>query len=573
MKNREIARVLNEMADIMEMKEIKWKPRAYRSAARRIENSSQDIEKIYRKGGKKGLEKIPSIGSGLAKHIADYIERGKVKKWERLRKGSAGRLRELINIGGLGPKKVRKLHNKLGVKDIKSLKKAIKSKKIRGMEGFGKKTEENILRSMKQYERSHERMLIGRAWTIAWEVMGYLKENADVKKIDFAGSLRRMKETIGDIDILVVTGSPEKLMDTFAGMPEVSRVLVRGKTKTSVVLKGGIQVDVRAIERKSYGAALQYFTGSKDHNINVRKLALRKGYRLSEYGLFRKKGNKTAGGRKEEDVYGKLGLRWIPPEMRENNGEIEMAEKGKLPRLVEVKEIRGDLQMHTKYSDGYDTISGMAGKAKEMGYDYIAITDHSKSERIAKGMDKRKIKKQWKEFGKLSGSLDVRVLKGAEVDILDDGSLDYGDDVLKELDIVLVAVHSGFRSGKKEMTERILKALDNRYVNVLAHPTGRMLQKREGYQADFDRIFEKCRKRGIALEINCDPERLDLNDRMITLAKKHGVKFSLGTDAHSKGSLENMRFGVGQARRGWLRKKDVINTMTHRQLKRFLEKK
>lgn len=570
MKNRELAKIMTELADIMEMQDIQWKPRAYRQAARKIENMSENIVDIYKKKGVKGLQEIPSIGKSLARHIADYIETGRVEKWDKLRKESTKGLYQLISIEGLGPNKVKELAQKLGIKNLDDLKKAVKQKKIRQLEGFGEKSEENIIQSLKQYEKSRERMLIGRAWTIAWEVIDYLKQNTSIRKIDYAGSLRRMKETVGDIDILVVAKDPEKLMETFAGMPEVARVLVKGRSKTSVILKEGMQIDVRAIDEKSYGAAHQYFTGSKDHNIALRKIAVRKGYKLSEYGLYRKSSNKLVAGKKEKDIYSKLGLQWIPPELRENNGEIEAAIKKKLPNLVELKDIKGDLQMHTTYSDGQDSIREMALQARKLGYGYISITDHSKSERIAHGMDEDRLRKQWKEIESVSEK--IKIFKSAEVDIKKDGSLDYDDNTLKKLDIVLVSVHSGFKSGRKEMTERIIKALDNPYVNILAHPTGRMIQKRQGYDADFERIFRKCSERNVALEINCDPRRLDLNDNMIISAKKAGVKFSLGTDSHNAGSLSNMRFGLGQARRAWLEKKDIINTMSCRKIAKYFRK-
>lgn len=570
MKNRELARELRKIADIMEIQKIQWKPEAYRSASRKIENMDENIGEIYEEEGKKGLQNIPSIGQSLADHIAEYIEKGKVRKWEKTKKQSEKGLPELLKIEGLGPNKVRELSEELNIKNISDLEKAAKQNRISKLEGFGKKTEQNLLRSIDQYRSRHERMLIGEAWKIAEETIGYLRDHAELERIDYAGSLRRMKETIGDIDILAVTEDPEKLMDVFTDMKNVSRVLEQGERKSSVVLSSHVNIDLRIINKRSYGAALLYFTGSKDHNILLRKMAMEKDYKLSEYGLFKGNSGKKIAGEKEADVYKKLGLKWIPPEMRENNGEIEAAGKDQVPELVEAKDIRGDLHMHTSYSDGYDTIRHMAKKAKDRGYEYIAVTDHSLSERIAGGMKVKDIEKQWQEIAEIGDSEGIRILKGAEVDILSDGSLDYEDDILKELDIVLAAVHSRFRSDKKEMTERILKALDNKYVNILAHPTGRMINKREGYHADFDRIFKACASNHVALEINSDPRRLDLNERMITAAKKHRVKFSLGTDAHAAGMLENIRFGLGQARRGWLEKKDLINTAPIRELRKFL---
>ncbi|MFO8082866.1 MAG: DNA polymerase/3'-5' exonuclease PolX [Desulfobacterales bacterium] len=572
MKNREIAKKLNEIADILEFNEVEWKPRAYRSAARKIENMSQEVEDIYKEKGKKGLEEISSVGKRLAEHIADYIEKGEVKRWQELEKKGKKGSYELVKLEGLGPNKARQLYKELDIKTVADLKKAVKNKKIRELEGFGKKSEDNIQKAILQFEKGHERMLIGKAWKIAWELIDYIKENATIKKIDYAGSLRRMKETIGDIDLLAISDNPGKVMEIFVEAPDVKRVIQKGKTKTTVLLDEGIHVDLRVIEQGSYGSALQYFTGSKDHNIAVRNIALDKGYKLSEYGLFRKKNGEKVSGENEEDIYDKIGLIWMPPELRQNRGEIEASKNNDLPKLVELADIKGDLQMHTKYSDGHDTIENMAKKAKELGYDYIAITDHSQSETIAKGLSEKQLRKAWNEIGKIAKKEKIKILKSAEVNVLADGNLDYSDDLLKDMDVVLMSVHSRFKSSKKEMTERLLRALDNKYVNILAHPTGRMIHKREGYDADFEKIFKKCAENEIALEINADPQRLDLNDIMILKAKKHHVKFCINTDAHSSGGLENMRFGVGQARRGWLEKKDVINTYTNEKLLDFFKK-
>ncbi|MBD3314119.1 DNA polymerase/3'-5' exonuclease PolX, partial [Candidatus Woesearchaeota archaeon] len=469
-----------------------------------------------------------------------------------------------------GPKKVKKLYNELKIKDIDDLKKALKKEKIREIEGFGKKTEKSIIQSIKQYEKSQDRMLINRAMETAEDIIKIIKDKAKVKKIDYAGSLRRWKETIGDIDILAVAKDSKKIMEAFTKMKDVDNVMLKGDTKSTVMLKGGIHVDLRVLPESSYGAAMQYFTGSKDHNIALRKIAIKKGYKLSEYGIYSKKSGRKLGGKTESEIYKKVGLKLVPPELRENRGEIEAAKKKKLPSLVELDDIRGDLQMHTSYSDGDNTVKEMADAAAEKGYDYIAITDHSKSERIANGMSERQIKKQWKEIEKAEKKTDIRILRGAEVDILKDGSLDYPDKILKELDIVLGAVHSGFKSSEKETTDRIKKAFENKHLTILAHPTGRMIGKRVGYKVNLDKMYEAAEDNGIILEINADPARLDLNDSHIINAKEYKVKFSLGTDAHSTSGLDNMRYGVGQARRGWLEKKDVINTKTWKQLQKLL---
>ncbi|MGM0440396.1 MAG: DNA polymerase/3'-5' exonuclease PolX [Chlamydiota bacterium] len=572
MKNRELARILDEVADIMEIHQIRWKPRAYRQAARKIQSLGEDIEVIYHQKGQKGLEEISSIGSRLAEHIADYLDKGKVEKWEQLRGENKKGLHKLLKIRGLGPKKVKVIADELDITDIRSLKKAIKDKRLRKIEGFGAKTEKKLWESIKHYQKSHERMLLSQAWQIAREVIDYLCSQMEVDKIDVAGSLRRMQETVGDIDILAVTEAPQKLMEAFVTMPEVKEIVGQGETKTTVILKEGAQIDLRAVGLPSYGSALQYFTGSRDHSIALRKVATEKGYKLSEYGLHTLEDDKKVAGETEEEIYAKLGLEYIPPELRENNGEIEAARERRLPTLVNLDDIKGDFQMHTRYSDGHDTVKDMARKAKELGYEYIAITDHSKSEVVAHGMDIEDIKRQWKEIEEIATSEGVKILKGAEVDILPDGSLDYDDDLLAELDVVLVAVHSGFQHSKRKMTTRILKALDNKHVNILAHPTGRRLRKRLGYKADYEKIFAQCHKKKVVVEINSDPERLDLNPEMIRQAKQAGILFSLGTDAHSRESLKNMWLGVGQARRGWLEKDDIINAMDYSDLIKIFNK-
>lgn len=570
MRNQEIADRLKKIADLMEIKGIDWKPRAYRNAARSIENQKDDLQDLYDKRGKKGLEEIKSIGKSLAQHIADMLDGKKISKWNKLEKNLGKYISELINIDGLGPKKIHILIKKLNIKNVEDLKKKAEKNKISELEGFGEQTEQNILESLEEYRKGKERMLINKANALSEDILGYFKKDKNIQKIEISGSLRRMKETIGDIDILAISNNEEETMKKFRNMSRVSKVVVKGKKKTSVIFDKKIQVDLRLISKDSFGSALQYFTGSKAHNIALRKIASKKNYKLSEYGLYSTKNNKKVSGKTEKEVYKKLGLTWIPPELREDNGEIEAAQKNNLPRLIEKNDIKGDLQMHSTYSDGKTKIKGLVKKAEELGYTYIAITDHSQSQRIAKGMSAKKIKKQWKEIDNINKNSNIKILKGAEVDILKDGTLDYDKKTLQELDIVLASVHSGFKMSKNKMTERILKALDNNYINILAHPTGRMIGKRKGYDADFDKIFKKCKQKNIAVEINSDPERLDLNEKLILKAKKENVKFSIGTDAHSKYSLENIKYGLGMARRGWLQKKDIINTKTYEQLIKFL---
>lgn len=566
----EIVRILYDIADILEFRKVEWKPRAYRRAARSIEGMSEAIEDVYRERGRKGLEEIPGVGKAIACHIIEYLETGKVEKFENLRKESPKGISELMQLEGLGPKKAMRLSEELGISDINSLEKALKSGKLRGVEGFGEKTEKNLLDSLIQYRKGHERMTIDAAFSLANELIAYMKKNSNVLKIGYAGSLRRMKESIGDIDILVLAKNPKNVTDYFTRFPGASRVLAKGDTKASISLKSGNDADIRIVEPESYGSALLYFTGSKDHNIELRKRAISMGYKLSEYGLFENKTGKMTAGKTEEDVYRKLKLSFIPPEIRESRGEVEAAGKNRIPVFVEMKDIKGDLQVHTRDSDGLGSIREMAESARKLGYEYIAISDHSVSQRIANGMDNHRIKKQWKEIEKISAG--IKILKSAEIEILPDGSLDYPDSILKKLDFVTVAVHSRFKSDEKEMTERIINALSNKYVHMLAHPTGRLIGKREPYKADFDRIFRFASENSKIMEINSDPHRLDLNDVLIMKARKYRIKFCINTDAHSASGLGNMRFGIGQARRGWLTKNDVINTMPYAKLVKFLKK-
>ncbi len=575
MKNRELAEIFNEMADILEFQNVQWKPRAYRSAARRIKNLDEDVEEIYKEHGKKGLSDIEGIGKSLAEHVAEYLKEGKIKKHEELKKEVPEQLSELLKIEGLGPSKVRDLVNKLDIKSIEELKKAIEEKEIRALEGFGDKTEQNILKSLEQYELRHERMRIDTAMSIATEIIEYLKQNTDVKKINYAGSLRRMKETIGDIDILTVAPDSKKIMDAFTNMSGVSRVELKGETKSTIELKEGVDVDLRVVPEKSYGAALLYFTGSKDHNIQLRKIAIDKGYKLSEYGLFEMKENDEEGkwicGKTEEEVYKKLGLAYIFPELRENRGEIKKAKENDISELINLDDYRGDLHMHTKYSDGAGTIEDMLSKAEELGYEYIAISDHSVSERIASGLSIDRLKKQWEEIDELSKKFNIKIMKSAEVDILPDGSLDYPEEILNKMDLVIAAIHSRFKSSEEEMTKRIIKGFESGRINIFAHPTGRMIGKREGYNVNLKQLFKAASENDVVLEINSDPNRLDLNDVHILQAKKYDIKFAINTDSHSPSTLSNIEYGIGIARRGWLEPGDVINTMSWKEIKSFFK--
>ncbi|MFP4111414.1 MAG: DNA polymerase/3'-5' exonuclease PolX [Candidatus Woesearchaeota archaeon] len=567
--NKKIVKLFNRVSDALEIKGVQWKPRAYRKAARVIDSLDEDVKDIYEDQGIKGLSDIPGVGKSIAKHIEEYIKKGEVQQFRKHLKGFSNGQSELLDLEGMGPKKAKQLKDKLGVIDIDDLKKAIDENKIRKLEGFGKKSEESFKRSIEIHEKSRKRTLLGDAYPAAISLVKELKDNSPVGKIEYAGSLRRMKETVGDIDILVTSKKPKDVMDYFVSMNSMKRVLAKGNTKSSVILDFGIQIDLRVVEEDNFGAALQYFTGSKDHNVALRKEAISQGYKLSEYGLFKKNSGKKIRCRTEKELYNKLGFSFIPPELREGRDELELAKTDKIPKIIELKDIKGDLQMHTKYSDGQESIKKMAEAAEEKGYEYIAITDHSVSERIANGMDEHELGKQMKEIDRLSDNFKITILKSAEVNILDDGSLDYPDNVLKKLDLVVASLHSRKKISKKKLTEKILNAIKNKHVSVLAHPTGRLIHKREPMEFDLEAVSKEARNNNVALEINSDPRRLDLEVSKIRALKETGVKFSINTDSHISGSLDNMKFGVGQARRAGLSKADIINTWSLSKLKKW----
>ena len=571
MKNLEIAGIFYEIADILEIQGVEWKPHAYRRAAKGIETLSIDVEKIYNKDGLKALKEIPGVGQALAKKIEEFIKTGKVKEYVRLKKGIPSGVEEMIRIPGMGPKKALLLFQKLKIKSVKDLEKSAKSGKIRKLPRFGEKSEEDILKGIELLKSSAGKVLLGRAWPIAQEIISSLKKLRAVQKISLAGSTRRRKEFVRDLDILAVSSNPKKIIETFTKIPTVKTVLAKGPTKSSVRLVEGLNCDLRVVEEKSFGAALQYFTGSKDHNIRCRQIAIQKGLKLNEYGIFNAKTKKYVCGRTEEEVYKKLGMQYVEPELRENRGEIEAALKKKLPKLIGYKDIKGDLQMHTKYSDGVNTIEEMAKAAKTLGYEYIAVTDHSKSEHIAHGMDEKRLSKYLAEIDKVNRKLKgIRVLKGAEVDILADGTLDYSDKYLKKLDVVLAAVHSRFKSSEKEMTKRILKALENKYVTILAHPTGRLINSRKPYAINLSKVFDACKANNVLPEINAFPSRLDLNDVHARDAIEKGLKLTINTDSHAVAHLKYMKFGIATARRGWARKRDIINTLPWKKFEKLL---
>jgi len=568
MKNREIAKIFYEIADMLEMQDVQFKPRAYRKAAQNIESLSEDIEEVYKRGE---LEKIPGVGKSIAEKVKEFIEKGSVAYYEKLKKEIPVNLEELSSVEGLGPKMIKLLYKELGIKNLDDLEKAAKEGKIRHLKGMGERTEQKILENIEFARKKGGRILLGFALPEAMRLIKFLEKYAE--KISLAGSLRRRKETIGDMDILAVSFSPKKLMDEFTGMKEVDKILAKGETKSSVRLKSGIQVDLRIVDKESFGSALQYFTGSKEHNIEVRKIAVRSRYKLNEYGLFDKKSNKKIAGETEEEVYKALGMQYIPPELRENRGEVEAALNGKLPILVEREDIKGDLQMHTKWSDGANTIEEMVKESIKLGHSFIAITDHVGTLKIAGGMGEDEIRKQMKEIESLNEKYDdFHIFHGVEVNILKDGNLDMSREVLKDVDVVIASIHSAFRQSMEEMTERLLKALENDVVDIIAHPTARIIYKREAIKFDVEKVFEAARENGVILEINAQPDRLDLNDILAKKAIEQGIKLSIGTDAHNKETLRYIELGVAVARRAWAEKKDIVNTYSLDKLKRIFSK-
>ncbi len=565
MKNKEVARVLYAIADLLEIKEEKFKPNAYRKAAQNIELLPEDIEKVFEQGN---LEKIPGVGKNIAKKIEEFLKTGKLEYYERLKKEIPVDVEALSSIEGMGPKKIKTLYNELGIKNLSELEKAAREGKIREIKGMGEKTEKKILESI-AFARKGKRELLGVILPEAMELKALLEKK--VEMISIAGSLRRMKETVGDMDILAFSSQPAEVMDFFTSMENVEAVIAKGETKSSVRLESGIQVDLRIVPKESFGSALQYFTGSKEHNIEVRRIAVRAGCKLNEYGLF--KGEKRIAGESEEEVYRALGMDYIPPELRENRGEVEAAMAGKLPHLIEYGDVKGDLQMHTKWSDGANTIEEMVEEARKMGHEFIAITDHVGSLKIAGGMDEDEIRKQMREVEKVNEKYDdIHVFYGVEVNIMKDGSLDMGKSVLKDVDVVVAGIHSGLRMSEEEMTARMIKAMESGVVNIIAHPTGRIIQRREGIKLDFEKVFDAAKENGVVMEINAQPARLDLNDVHVKRAVEKGLKLSIGTDAHNLSNLHYINLGVAVARRGWAEKKDIINTYSPKKLEKLFEK-
>lgn len=569
MRNREVAAVLSRVADLWEFKGInRYKVVAFRRAAMVIENMAEDIEELWRQDR---LEEIGGIGAGIAGRIGEYLATGRMKTLEEAQEGVSAGLIQLMELPGVGPSTIRAVHKALGVEDAASLERAAREGRLRGLPGMGAKKEQNILRALEIWGRSHERIPLGVALPEAERVVAALRERGFRGPLTPAGSLRRMKETIGDIDILAAEAEPERLIAAFAALPFVRHVLAAGGSKGSIITEANLQIDLRVIPEESYGAALQYFTGSKQHNVHLRGLARARGMKVNEYGVFRN--DERLASLTEEEVYAALGLPWIAPELREDAGEIEAAFEGRLPRLIEEADIRGDLHVHSRWSDGINRTEELARAARQRGYDYLAVTDHSPSLRIARGLDTERLDRQLAELAALNREHDgFTLLAGSEVDIHRDGSLDWPDEALERLDVVVASIHSGFKDDLETMTQRIIRAIRHPAVNIIGHPTGRLFGAREPYQVDLPRVFAAAAECGCALEINSFWNRLDLSGPQARLAKETGVKLAINTDAHQVGQLAMIRFGVGQARRGWLEAEDVINTWDTGRLRRFLAK-
>jgi len=556
MQNADIARQLEEVANLLEISEANpFKVRAYRNAARTVRDHPEPLAELVRAGGF-DLTDLPSVGEGIASEIEALVATGDMPQRQELIKKLPAGLLDLLRISGLGPKRVKLLHQKLKVKTAADLAKAIEAGKVAKLAGFGPKMVEKIRSGLGQAERAERRMILHEAEHHARALVEYLRGDGAIQEIEVAGSFRRRRETIGDLDILVTSPTPEQVMARFTEYPDVKRVVSRGPTRATVRLSNGLQVDLRAVEPDAYGSALQYFTGSQAHSIELRKIAQSKKLKLNEYGVYQ--GTRRIAGRTEQDVYTALGLDWIAPELREARGEIELARTHRLPALVTLEQIRGDLQMHTDASDGQTAIGPMVDAARALGYAYIAITDHSKRVSMS-GLDAAKLRTQWKAIDKLNASSAVRVLKSVEMDILENGQLDLEDDVLAEADYVVATIHYGLKQSERQITDRLLGAIANRSVDAIGHPTGRVVNGREPYALDFDVVARAAAAAGCLLEIN-GSERLDLPDTLAAAAKAHGARFVLSTDAHDPRQLGNMRFAVAVARRAGLEAADILNT-------------
>jgi len=556
--NADIAEAFRRLADLLDIEGgNQFRVRAYRNAAATVEGLPRDAARMLNEG--EDLSELPGIGEDLAGKIETLIETGKLPLLEEVAARVPEGLAEITHVAGIGPKRAWKLYEELDIETIEALRKAAEAGEVREIEGFGEKTEQNIIDALGRFEGGEKRLRLMDAEHIAEPLIAYIREIDGVKDAVIAGSYRRQKETVGDLDILVTAKRGSDVMDRFVEYDEVDNVVSKGSTRSTVILQSGFHVDLRVVAEVSYGAALFYFTGSKAHNIALRKRAIDRGWKLNEYGLF--EDDERIAGKTEEEVYGELDLPFIPPLLRENRGEIAAAEKGELPNLVTLEDIRGDLHCHTKWSDGKFSVREMAEAAKEKGYAFLGITDHSRSQTVAGGLSEDELAEQIDEIDQINEELEgITILKASEVDILENGKLDFSDNILARLDYVICAIHGGFGLSRQKQTERVLRAMDNKHFNILAHATGRLINERGPYDIDLDRIMTKAADRGCFLELNAHPNRLDINDARCKMTRDMGLIVPIGTDAHSINGLETMRFGVAQAGRGWLEAGDVLNT-------------
>ena len=564
MLNEKVAKILNSIADYLEMEDDFFRVKAYRQAAHSVEVLTTDIETIHQEGE---LIKLPGIGQHIAGKIEEIIEKGTADFYEKLKEKYPVNFEELRGVEGLGPKTIKLLYQELGVKNLDDLEREAKRHHIRRLKGMGDKKEKALLENIEFARKFKKRSLLGEVLPLAREVKKKIEKLPVSDRVEVAGSIRRYKETVGDIDILVITSHPQEVMDYFVSLDLVGEIIVQGPAKSTVRLRGGVECDIRVFDEEVFGAALMYFTGSQELNVEMRKIAISRGMKLSEYGLF--KAEDRVAGKTEKEIFQALKMDYIPPELRENRGEVEASRRGDLPSLIELKDIRGDVHLHSRWSDGKTGLEEMVEGARRQGYEYLAFTEHTGSLKIANGLGEEKLMQQAREIDDLNDDLeDITILKGAEVNIDLDGGLDIKDEVLQDLDVVIAAVHSGLNQGYFDLSRRIVNAMENENVDIIAHPTGRKLQKRKESEVNLNQIFEVAQQTGTLLEVNSNPVRLDLRDMNIKRALEHGCKLVINTDAHSPDQLNNMHLGVGTARRGWAQKKDVVNTLP---LKGFLK--
>jgi DNA polymerase (family 10) len=567
MTNQDIARILLHISQILEIQgENPFKIRAYAKASQTIQNLRYELSSLEDKGK---IARLPGIGAGIAKKVTELLETGKLRYYEELKKSAYAPLTEFLKIPGMGPKYAKLIYDELGIKTAEELKRAAWEGKLQGLYGLGEKVEQNILQGIQQLLKYKERLPLAFIYPRAQAIYEELRKHRGIERITLAGSLRRMRETIADVDILASSSNAEVVMEAFVDLPQTEKVVAQGATKSSIITRDGFQVDLRVVKAESFGAASHYFTGSKAHNIRIRSLGVDKGLKINEYGVFRN--DTPIAGKTEEEIFHSVDLPYIPPELREDQGEIEAARKGSLPSLIELQDIEGDLHVHTSWTDGHNSPEEMAQAAQRRGYHYIAICDHSPTVGITNGLTPERVLRQVEEIERLNRNLeDFKILRGIEVDIRSDGQLDLPGEILKELDLVVAAVHTRFGQPRDEMTRRIIKAIENPHVDIIAHPTGRIIGKREPYQADMDMITDACKANEKVLELNAYPERLDLSDINCRKAKEKGIKIAISTDAHMDVHLEWIVFGVATARRGWIEPSDVVNTLSLAELLRFL---